>query len=296
MYASNSAAIRYYAGEATPAPSFEDILALAEQGDRRAGEALDRMAHYLGVGMASLVTAIGPAVVMVVGEVSRAWKRVGPVVERVAAERALMGQAPRILALDDSRQPPVARDGGTADAETLRPTQRLYQQQKRGRVKSFRVDSVVVEIHPGKVELGRAAAARAAAAIRASRRPRLIIGTGPSQNEVWDALTVSTEIDWGRVEVFHMDEYVGLPATHPASFRRWLKERVADVVHPGAVHYLNGDAADLEAELRRYAALVGEAPVTVCFIGFGGERAHCLQRSARSRFQRSAGGQGCGNG
>jgi predicted NBD/HSP70 family sugar kinase len=105
LYASNSAAIRHYSGGATPAPSFEDILALAEQGDRRAGEALDRMAHYLGVGMASLVTALGPAVVMVVGEVSRAWKRVGPVVERVAAERALMGQAPRILALDESRQP-----------------------------------------------------------------------------------------------------------------------------------------------------------------------------------------------
>jgi len=136
-------------------------------------------------------------------------------------------------------------------------------------VKNFQVDLLAVEVHPGKVELGRAAAARAAAAIRASRRPRLIVGTGPSQNEVWDALTAMPDVEWGRVEVFHMDEYVGLPATHPASFRRWLKERVADVVHPAAVHYLNGDAADLDAEQRRYAALLAEAPMTVCFIGFG---------------------------
>ena len=76
-------------------------------------------------------------------------------------------------------------------------------------------------------------------------------------------------MDWTRVELFHMDEYIGLGLTHPASFRRWLKERLADRVHPGAVHFLNGDAPGVEAECRRYAGLLREAPVDICFLGFG---------------------------
>jgi glucosamine-6-phosphate deaminase len=66
-----------------------------------------------------------------------------------------------------------------------------------------------------------------------------------------------------------MDEYVGISPEHPASFRRWLRDHLACVVHPGAVHLLNGDAPDIDAECRRYAALLAEGPVDVCFIGFG---------------------------
>jgi glucosamine-6-phosphate deaminase len=136
----------------------------------------------------------------------------------------------------------------------------------------FTLDRLRVEVHGSKEELG-AAAARLAAdrvreAIAARGRARIMVGTGPSQNQVVAAFTAS-EIEWARVEVFHMDEYVGLAPDHPASFRRWLRERVAGVVPVGAVHYLDGDAKDVEAECRRYAALLAEAPVDVCFVGFG---------------------------
>lgn len=134
------------------------------------------------------------------------------------------------------------------------------------------MSALAVEIHPSKDALGRAAAACAAGWMRAALehrgRARIIVGTGPSQNEVIAALA-EAGLDWSRVEVFHMDEYVGIAAAHPASFRRWLKEHVSDIVHPGRVHYLAGDAPDTAAECRRYAALLAEAPVDVCFIGFG---------------------------
>jgi glucosamine-6-phosphate deaminase len=141
-----------------------------------------------------------------------------------------------------------------------------------GRIGSFRVDRLAVEIHPDKRELGRAAAARAvrliADALARRGRARIVVGTGPSQNEVIGAL-VEAALDWRRIEVFHMDEYVGIPASHPASFRRWLREHVADRVGPARVHYIEGDAAETAAECRRYAALLAEAPVDICFIGFG---------------------------
>ena len=121
--------------------------------------------------------------------------------------------------------------------------------------------------------MGRAAGARAAAilreAIAARGRARIIVGTGPSQNETIGALTAEPGIDWARVEVFHMDEYVGMEASHPASFRRWLRERLADRVRPGAVHYMRGDAPDPDAECERYAALLAAAPIDITFIGFG---------------------------
>jgi glucosamine-6-phosphate deaminase len=137
----------------------------------------------------------------------------------------------------------------------------------------FQVDALSVEVHASKLDLGRAAADRAATLIRKAvclcGRARIIIGTGPSQDEVIGVLTNRPDLDWRAIEVFHMDEYVGLPASHPASFRRWLKEHVADVVRPGAVHYLEGDAPDVEKEQRRYAALLEQAPVDISFLGFG---------------------------
>ena len=141
----------------------------------------------------------------------------------------------------------------------------------------FQVDALWVELHASKADLGRAAAARAAMLILAPLerrgRARLIVGTGPSQNETVAALAGRPlgppGLDWTRIELIHMDEYIGLGPTHPASFRRWLKERLADRVHPGTVHFLNGDAPGAEAECRRYGGLLREAPVDICFLGFG---------------------------
>ena len=91
----------------------------------------------------------------------------------------------------------------------------------------LQMDRLRVEIHPSKAALGEAAAAFAASRLLAAldRRPRarIIVGTGPSQNEVVEWLVQRRDLDWGRIEVFHMDEYVGLPCAHPASFRRWAR-------------------------------------------------------------------------
>jgi len=140
-------------------------------------------------------------------------------------------------------------------------------------VLAFRVKQTLVEVYIEKEEMGGAAASYAAELIResiASRgRARIVIGTGPSQDEVIAALVAAPGVDWRQVEVFHMDEYVGLSALHPASFRRWLKEHVTDRVKPGQVHYLAGDAPDPGAECTRYAELLAAAPIDVTFLGFG---------------------------
>ncbi|GAA3125619.1 hypothetical protein GCM10020001_053270 [Nonomuraea salmonea] len=109
----------------------------------------------------------------------------------------------------------------------------------------FTADSLPVEVHPSEADLGRAAAERAAATIRdaVARRgtARVVIATGNSQYAFTDALR-EQGIPWDRVTVFHMDEYVGIAADHPASFRRWIKERIEDPFAPAAVHYIDGNA------------------------------------------------------
>lgn len=118
VYASNSAAVRYYtqAGPAgrsgrtgarpgEPAPTFEDILRLADQGDHKANEALDRMAHYIGAGTALLVTGLAPDVIVVIGEVTRVWDRVGPAIEQVIRDRTFTHARTRIVPTDPSAQP-----------------------------------------------------------------------------------------------------------------------------------------------------------------------------------------------
>jgi len=121
--------------------------------------------------------------------------------------------------------------------------------------------------------LGRAAALHAAMLIREAicerHSARVVFSAANSQLEVVHNLTIMEGIDWSRVEVFHVDEYVGLPAAHPASFRRWIRERIIEQVHPGAVNYLAGDAADLGAECRRYENLLAASPLDVSFLGFG---------------------------
>ena len=132
---------------------------------------------------------------------------------------------------------------------------------------------MTARVYPDKRSMGEAVAAHGAEILRAvlneRAQARIIIGTGTSQLEMIGALTTTPGLDWGRIAVFHMDEYIGLPASHPASFRLWLKTKVVDVVHPGEMHYLDGLAPDVDAECRRYAALLAAAPIDITFLGFG---------------------------
>ena len=111
---SNSAAVRYYTdavsrgrtGKApAAAPTFDDLLKLTAQGDRKAGEALDRMAHFLGVGIAMLTTGLAPDAIVLVGEITRAWNRVGPIVRDVLAKRLSTHANTRIVPTDPDTQP-----------------------------------------------------------------------------------------------------------------------------------------------------------------------------------------------
>ncbi len=156
----------------------------------------------------------------------------------------------------------------------------------------FAVDSVAVEIYADKPTLSRAAADFVAEHIRAAiterGSSRVIFATGASQYDFLDALCASPGIDWSLVTAFHLDEYVGIAADHPASFRRYLQERLFSRLPFGAVHLLQGDAPDPVAECRRYAALLAESPIDVACVGIG-ENGHLAFNDPPADFATSAG-------
>lgn len=113
------------------------------------------------------------------------------------------------------------------------------------------------------------AAALLAAAIDARGGANVMLATGNSQLAFLTELARHHEVDWSRITAFHMDEYLGLPETHPASFRRYMRERVASLMHPRVFHYIEGDAPDPDAECTRYARLLSAHPLDVCCLGIG---------------------------
>ena len=130
-----------------------------------------------------------------------------------------------------------------------------------------------VELRRSRADAGLAAATETAEHLRGvlaqQDGARVIFACAPSQDEFLDALTGETGIDWRRVTAFHMDEYVGLPRTHPASFRNYLREHVTSQIPLGRVHELAGDAADAAIEAARYSTLLAEAPIDLVCLGIG---------------------------
>jgi len=129
-------------------------------------------------------------------------------------------------------------------------------------------------IEPDKRTLGARAAAEGGEAIRKAIAQdgacTIILATGASQFEMLDALVSEEGIDWSKVTVFHLDEYVGLPPTHGASFRRYLRERfVARVPALRDFISIEGDAADLAGEVSRLNRLIAGHRIAVCFAGIG---------------------------
>lgn len=129
-----------------------------------------------------------------------------------------------------------------------------------------------VRVFPNKRAMGAAAAADAANAIRdaaeAAGRARCVFATGASQFEFLESLVALPDVPWEHVEFFHLDEYVGLDASHPASFRRYLRERVLDRVTVASAHLLEGEGDVLRACAETGAALAAAA-VDVAFVGIG---------------------------
>ena len=96
---------------------------------------------------------------------------------------------------------------------------------------------------------------------------RILLSTGASQFPMFDALT-KMDLPWDKVTMFHLDEYVGLPMSHPASFRKYLTERFIDKVHPGEVHLVSGEG-DVQANIAELTAALREAPIDIGVIGIG---------------------------
>jgi glucosamine-6-phosphate deaminase len=131
---------------------------------------------------------------------------------------------------------------------------------------------MIIKVFEEKNALGKAAAEEAASAIRAAiasrGSARIVAATGASQFEFLDALTAAPRIDWQKVELFHLDEYIGIPMTHPASFCKYLRERLIDKTGIVRRHLLNG-AADPTEVIRHASEAISAAPIDVTFAGIG---------------------------
>ena len=146
-----------------------------------------------------------------------------------------------------------------------------------------------VDISPNKQELGRRAAAAGAelirAAIQAKGQANVMVATGASQFEVLAELVKSPDIHWGRVVFFHLDDYINMPLTHAASFRKYLQERLVDKLPspPKSFHFLDCSRG-AEAECRRMGDLLERHPIDVAFIGIG-ENGHLAFNDPPADFE-----------
>lgn len=127
-------------------------------------------------------------------------------------------------------------------------------------------------VHEDRKSLARAAAAQATAAIARSiterGKARIIAASAASQIEFLEELTATSGIEWPRVELFHLDEYIGLPKTHPASFCRYLEDRLIAKTGITMIHLLDGEGKTDEV-IRRTGEAISSAPIDVAFVGIG---------------------------
>lgn len=147
---------------------------------------------------------------------------------------------------------------------------------------------MLLKVFADRTGVGQAAAEQASAAIRRAIQERgharIIAATAASQREFLEALTKAPGIDWPRVEVFHLDEYLGLPVTHPGSFRKMLLEQLVQKTGIVNYHLLDGDAADPLEVVREASAQLASAPIDIAFLGIG-ENGHIAFNDPPADFQ-----------
>jgi glucosamine-6-phosphate deaminase len=139
-------------------------------------------------------------------------------------------------------------------------------------IRSFYREQLKVEVYETESRAGEAAADHVTNLLKSTLAEKgkvnLILATGTSQLSFLEAL-IKKDIDWGKITVFHLDEYKGMSDSHPASFRKYLKERILDIVKPAKVYLINGDAPDLDQEIKNYSGLLKQNPVDIACIGIG---------------------------
>jgi len=137
-----------------------------------------------------------------------------------------------------------------------------------------------------KQELGKLAAQKGAGlireAIQKNGKANIIVATGASQFEMLSEL-VKEDIDWSVVTGFHLDEYIGIEISHPASFRKYLKERFVDLVPVKEFYYVDG-SSDATAECRRLGEIISRHPIDVAFVGIG-ENGHLAFNDPPADFE-----------
>jgi glucosamine-6-phosphate deaminase len=140
-------------------------------------------------------------------------------------------------------------------------------------VKHLKVGTMKLEIHPDRKAAGAAAARATAQALMELGSARdsigVIFATGASQIETLQALTCMKSLPWSKVRGFHLDEYVGISPDHPASFRRYLREKLTQIVKLKEFFEIEGDASDLEQVCRRYTEKLSSADPQLCLLGIG---------------------------
>jgi glucosamine-6-phosphate deaminase len=140
-------------------------------------------------------------------------------------------------------------------------------------IEQWRVGNLAVRAGADASEMAAAAADQAAGTLVAAAAVRgvanAMFATGNSQLAFLTELARRPGIPWDRINAFHMDEYVGLSADHPASFRRYIRERIVNVMHPAAAYYVDGSAPDPSVECTRYAELLHNHPLDLCCMGIG---------------------------
>lgn len=134
------------------------------------------------------------------------------------------------------------------------------------------VDKLAVQVYEGPIAMGNAAAdfvvEKVNGAIGQKGSANLILATGASQFTFLDALK-EKDLDWQKITVFHLDEYKGISDSHPASFRKYLRDRILDEVRPKKVFFLHGDVASLDKEMNAYSKALKEHPIDIACIGIG---------------------------
>lgn len=140
-------------------------------------------------------------------------------------------------------------------------------------LKEFKKDKLVCKIYETRAEMGAAAAMAIRDKIFELLDGRefinMIFAAAPSQNEVLAGLVSFTDIPWGRINAFHMDEYIGLPATAPQRFGNFLKNAIFDRVPFKSVNLIDCSATDIDVECERYSKLLSDYPVDIVCLGIG---------------------------
>ena len=145
-----------------------------------------------------------------------------------------------------------------------------------------------IRILPDTVSLAQTAAEHAASAIRKAiterGQARIVAATAASQIEFLKSLTAASALDWTRVEAFHLDEYIGLPVSHPGSFRKMLLDQLIHKTGITKYHLLDGDADDVSAVIRKVNGEIASAPIDIAFLGIG-ENAHIAFNDPPADFE-----------